>query len=61
MTNYERIMKEMTPEKMAVYMMCPYDAELIPARCLTEPGYRGGCKKCCEEWLAEEAEEDAEM
>ncbi len=59
MTNYEKMMQEMTPEKMAVNMMCPYEAENVPARCLTELYYRGRCKKCCEEWLKKEAEEDA--
>ena len=56
MTNYEKRMQEMTLEKMAVGMMCPYDGEELP--CV--PGRRN-CTECCEEWLSKEAEEDAEM
>ena len=56
MTNYEKMMQEMTPEKMAVEMMCPYDGGELP--CI--PGRRN-CIECCAEWLKKEVCEDAEM
>lgn len=57
MTNYEKMMQEMTPEKMAAHMMCPYDGQGdLP--CIPE---RKSCNECCAEWLKKEVEEDAEM
>ena len=57
MTNYEKMMQEMTPEEMAIYMMCPYDGQGdLP--CIPE---RKNCNECCTEWLKKEVEEDAEM
>lgn len=54
MTNYEKMMQEMTPEKMAEVVMCPYDGGELP--CVPE---RRNCIECRAEWLAKEAEEDA--
>lgn len=56
MTNYEKIMQEMTLEKMAREMMCPYYGG--PIQCITR---KRSCIECRAEWLAKEAEEDAEM
>ena len=58
MTNYEKMMQEMTPEKMGGYIMCPYKAEDIPARCITE---EKGCNECCTEWVNKEGEEDGRV
>ena len=56
MTNYEKRLKEITPERMAMYMMCPYDGGELP--CIPK---RRNCIKCCEEWLGKEVEEDGEL
>lgn len=58
MTNYERLMKAMTPENMATDMMCPYDGSDEGMPCLDDPLLRGNCVKCCYGWLMKEAEED---
>ena len=60
MTNFEKMMAEMTPEKMAYMMMCPYDEkETLP--CLDDHTLRGRCMECCYDYLMKEAEDDAEM
>lgn len=50
MTNFDKMMAEMTPEKMAYMMMCPYDEkETLP--CLDDHALRGRCQECCYDYL----------
>ena len=59
-TNYEKMIKEMTAESLAADMMCPYDGtDALP--CLDNPALRGHCTECCLEYLLKEVDEDAEM
>ncbi len=55
MTNFEKFMKEVTPEKLAAEMMCPYDGGELP--CLENFSLRGKCQKCCLDYLLKEAGE----
>lgn len=60
MTNYEKMMQEMTPEKMAEDMadkiMSRNDVKDLPFTRDKEK-----CIKFCADWLGKEVEEDAEM
>ena len=54
MTNYEKLMAEMTPEKMANILdrerRCPFIGRL-GSKCLTD-----NCPDCILDWLKQEAE-----
>lgn len=55
MTNFEKFIKEATPEKVAEKMMCPYEMD-DERLCFKAPNLKKSCYQCCLDYLNEEAE-----
>lgn len=67
MTNYDRVMSEMTPGKLAVIILAGNNMAVMSSQCLVcsyqeellREGYcPGSCREGIEKWLNQEEEKD---